>query len=104
MKRKRQEGAVIIGRRPTGSTSTRAAAITVDDPVLARRIVVSKTGSRSSVVWNPWVAKSAAMADFGDDEWTGMTCVETVNAADNAVTLAPGERHTMTATISVEQV
>jgi glucose-6-phosphate 1-epimerase len=79
------------------------ATVTVDDPVLARRIVVSKTGSRSTVLWNPWVAKSAAMPDFGDDEWAGMMCVETVNAADNAVTIAPGERHTMTAAVSVEQ-
>jgi glucose-6-phosphate 1-epimerase len=32
-----------------------------------------------------------------------MLCVETVNAAANAVTLAPGEAHTMQAMISVEQ-
>lgn len=75
--------------------------ITLTDPGFNRRINVAKTGSLASVVWNPWVAKSRAMPDFGDDEWPGMICIETVNAADNAVTLSPGERHTMTATLSV---
>jgi glucose-6-phosphate 1-epimerase len=41
------------------------------------------------------------MPDFGDDEWTGMVCVETANAGDDAVTLAPGASHAMTATIEV---
>ena len=77
------------------------AAVTLTDPGLGRRIRVEKTGSRSSVVWNPWVAKSRAMADFGDDEWPGMICIETANAADNAVTLPPHGSHTITATISV---
>ena len=77
-------------------------AVTLTDPGFGRRIRVEKTGSRSSVVWNPWVAKSKAMPDFGDDEWPGMICLETANAADNAVTVPPHASHTMTATISVE--
>ncbi len=77
-----------------------AATVTLTDPGLKRSISVSKTGSHSTVVWNPWVAKSKAMPDFGDDEWPGMICVETVNAADNRVTLAPGRAHTMSALLS----
>lgn len=76
--------------------------VTLEDPGLGRRIRVEKTGSRSSVVWNPWVAKSKAMPDFGDDEWPGMICLETANAADNAVTVPPHASHTMTSTITVE--
>jgi glucose-6-phosphate 1-epimerase len=72
------------------------ATVRVEDPGWARRIIVAKTGSRTTVVWNPWVAKAKAMPDFGDDEWPGMVCVETANAMDDAVTLAPGESHTMT--------
>jgi len=77
------------------------AAITLTDPGLGRRIRLEKTGSRSSVVWNPWVAKSRAMPDFGDDEWPRMICIETANAADNAVTVPPHGEHSMTATIDV---
>lgn len=64
-------------------------------------VTVAKKGSATTVVWNPWVAKAKAMADFGDDEWPRMLCVETANAASNAVTLAAGATHVMTATVTV---
>jgi glucose-6-phosphate 1-epimerase len=102
-KRKRQTEALITIDGETDRLYLEtAAAITLTDPGLGRRIRVEKTGSRSSVVWNPWVAKSRAMADFGDDEWPGMICIETANAADNAITLPPHASHSMTAGISVE--
>ncbi len=47
--------------RPTGSTSTRPPPVTADDPALGRRLTVEKAGSDSTVVWNPWVAKAAAL-------------------------------------------
>ncbi|GGG67570.1 D-hexose-6-phosphate mutarotase [Edaphobacter dinghuensis] len=64
-----------------------------------RRITVAKTNSNTTVVFNPW----KAMADMGEDEWHEMLCVETVNAAANTVTLAPGETHAMQAVVSVEK-
>ncbi len=76
--------------------------VTIEDPGWRRRIVVSKSGSRTTVIWNPWVAKAKAMPDFGDEEWTGMLCVETANALDDAVTLGPDASHAMTATIEVQ--
>jgi len=81
-----------------GTTGT----VTIGDPGWRRRIVVAKSGSSTTVVWNPWVAKAKAMPDFGDDEWSGMVCVETANAMDDAVTLAPGATHVMTATLEVQ--
>ena len=74
----------------------------IHDPGMKRRITIAKRGSDSTVVWNPWVQKARAMADFGDDEWPGMLCIETANVGDAAVTLRPEDRHTMTAEISVE--
>jgi D-hexose-6-phosphate mutarotase len=73
--------------------------VTVNEPD-GRTITVAKSGSLATVVWNPWIAKAKAMADFGDDEWPEMLCIETANAAGNAVTLAPGAEHVMTATVS----
>ncbi len=58
-----------------------SAAVTLDDPVLKRRITVEKSGSASTVVWNPWSRKSQKMADFGDEEYTEMLCIEAANAA-----------------------
>ncbi|MFT4176428.1 MAG: D-hexose-6-phosphate mutarotase [Luteolibacter sp.] len=74
----------------------------VIDPALGRRIVIGKSGSTTTVVWNPWIAKAAAMPDFADDEWSSMVCVETANAGENLLTLAPGETHRMTAEIFVK--
>ena len=79
-------------------------AVTVDDPLAGRRLVVSKESSATTVVCNPWVEKAKRMADFGDDEWPRMLCVETANAAENAVMLPAGGRHTLRATLQVEPV
>jgi D-hexose-6-phosphate mutarotase len=72
---------------------------TIDDRVAGRKIVVDKSGSETTVVWNPWIAKAAAMADFADDEWQRMLCVETANTGDNAMTIVPGATQVMTAVV-----
>lgn len=71
------------------------------DPGWSRRIIVSKRGSCSSIVWNPWIDKSARMPDFGNDEWPGMLCIETANVGTDAVELQPGQEHTTTAELEV---
>jgi glucose-6-phosphate 1-epimerase len=67
----------------------------IDDPSFGRQIQIDREGSRSAVVWNPWIEQSRQMGDFGDDEYLGMVCVETTNAATDAVTIAPGASHRM---------
>jgi glucose-6-phosphate 1-epimerase len=78
--------------------------VQVHDPVLDRIVTIDKTGSRSTVLWNPWEQKAARLADFCGDEWTTMVCVETANVAENAVHLEPGGSHTMTATVSTSRM
>ena len=63
------------------------------DRRLAREIRVAKSGSLSTVVWNPWIEKAARLGDMGDDGYRRMLCVETANAGDDVVTLAPRARH-----------
>jgi glucose-6-phosphate 1-epimerase len=74
--------------------------IVVDDPVLHRRITVTKANSNTTVVWNPWA--NAGLADMPADGWRHMLCIEAANAAENAITLQPREAHVMETTISVE--
>ncbi len=74
----------------------------LNDPAQSRQIIVEKSGSQSTVVWNPWIAKSKAMADFGDDEWKQMLCIETCNLGDDRITIQPGASHEMSALISIE--
>lgn len=66
-----------------------------------RQVTVSKWGSKSTVVWNPWIDKSIRMADFGDHEWPEMVCIETANTGSASVVLQPGQTHTTTAVIDV---
>ena len=73
----------------------------IEDRGWRRRIVIEKDGASSSVVWNPWVEKAAAMADLGDPAWRGMVCVETGNIADNELRLAADAEHQMSTVISV---
>ncbi|HEY0263403.1 MAG TPA: D-hexose-6-phosphate mutarotase [Granulicella sp.] len=63
-----------------------------------RKIIVEKDGSETTVVFNPW----KAMADLGEEEWPNLLCVETANANESLITLAPGAGHTMTAKVRVE--
>jgi glucose-6-phosphate 1-epimerase len=72
------------------------------DYQLNRDILLKKTGSRSTVVWNPWVTKADSMADFEQGGYRNMVCVETGNAADDAVQLVPKEPHVLGMVISVE--
>ncbi|MGZ5544456.1 MAG: D-hexose-6-phosphate mutarotase, partial [Limisphaerales bacterium] len=65
--------------------------VEIQDAKLKRRIRVAKSGSRSTVLWNPWIEKSIRMPDFGDDEFHHMVCVESCNVAENKRTLAPGD-------------
>ena len=74
-------------------------ACVIHDPALERRIVIDRRNSASTVVWNPWIAKSVRMPDFGDHEWPGMLCVETANIRENRVRLQPGQQHTLRTTI-----
>jgi glucose-6-phosphate 1-epimerase len=65
--------------------------IEIHDPTLKRIVRIEKSGSQSTVVWNPWVTKSQQIPDFGTDEFRRMLCVETGNVDRNRITLPPGE-------------
>ena len=79
-----------------------ADACVIDDPALGRRVRIAKSGSNTTVVWNPWVDKAKAMPDCADDEYRAFVCVETVNAVDDVVTLAPGGEHRLELVIALE--
>ncbi len=75
------------------------AEVIVEDPVLQRRLHVRKEGSSSTVIWNPWEEKAGAFPDMRADEYRQMLCVETVNAAEDRVLLAPGGSHRLVSEI-----
>jgi D-hexose-6-phosphate mutarotase len=79
-------------------------AVEIVDDGLGRKILIEKSNSQSTVVWNPWIAKSKRMSDFGDDQWQNMCCIETANIGQNTISLEPGQRIEISATHSVVAV
>ncbi len=71
------------------------------DNRLGRVIRIDKSGSNSTVVWNPWEEKAKSLPDFPDDGFKNMVCIEVANALDDKVTLEPGQEYTIEKNIQV---
>ncbi|KAI7861876.1 galactose mutarotase-like domain-containing protein [Spinellus fusiger] len=56
-------------------------------------INIEKINLKDTVVWNPWIEKAKNLADFGDEEYPEMICVE-VGAVADWVKLAGGQTWT----------
>ncbi|CAA0816605.1 Galactose mutarotase-like superfamily protein [Striga hermonthica] len=67
--------------------------VAVLDHERKRTYAMRKEGLPDIVVWNPWEKKSKAMADFGDEEYKQMLCVDAA-AVEKNITLRPGEEWT----------
>lgn len=63
--------------------------IEIEDSVFNRVISIEKTGSNTTVVWNP--AKD--LAEMGSGQYKNFVCVEPSNQADCFVRLKPKEKH-----------
>ncbi len=100
MQNKLQSGAVIIGDEVDRIYRDTEDECVVHDKAIDRDIHVAKSGSRSTVVWNPWISKAQRMSDFPDDGYRTMICVETTNAAEDIRTVNPGESHSIVQMIS----
>jgi glucose-6-phosphate 1-epimerase len=103
-RKKTQQGPITIVSETDRVYLDTKGAIELEDHDLRRRITVAKENSLTAVVWNPWIEKAKAISDFGDAEWTQMVCIETSNVSDFAVELAPGQQHTMRATIRLAHI
>ena len=101
---KKQDGAVqISGETDRIYIDTETECI-IEDPGFSRSMHIKKSGSKSTVVWNPWQEKARAMKDLGGEEYKNFVCVETANAAEDTVTILPGEDHKLRMNIRVESM
>ncbi|QTN33244.1 D-hexose-6-phosphate mutarotase [Akkermansiaceae bacterium] len=80
-----------------------SSSILLVDDLSGRTILIEKSGSPSTVVWNPWVEKAAAFGDLPDDGYRKFCCIEAAIANDRAVIVMPGETHVLSTRISVEE-
>ena len=75
---------------------------TIVDKVLNRKIVIEKSGSDSTTIWNPW--RESGIHDLPDEKYRKFVCIETTNALQDAVTLRPNQSHQIRQVISVKKI
>jgi len=102
-RRKKQNGRVDISQETDRVYVNTGSQMTIIDSAMKRRIVIGNQGSGSVVVWNPWSETAAKMGDLGQDGYLKMLCVETANALDNVIELAPNITHTMMTEYRIEK-
>lgn len=100
--RKQQFGPVMISAETDRIYLESIADCLIEDPGLNRFIRIGKRGSRSTVVWNPWSEKAAQLGDFGEEGYLDVVCVESANAAEDVVTIEPGDEHRLWVRYTVE--
>lgn len=64
------------------------------------RILLESKGSDSTIVWNPWVEKSADLDQFLPNDYQKMLCIETANADKDYVALQPKQTHQLAMKVS----
>ncbi|KAI9174696.1 hypothetical protein LWI28_021375 [Acer negundo] len=74
--------------------------IAIFDHERKRTLMIRKEGLPDVVVWNPWEKKSKSLADFGDEDYKQMLCVDGA-AIEKPITLKPGEEWTGRLELSV---
>ena len=97
-----QKGALWFKGEVDSTYDSSSGVLLVDD-LSGRTILIEKSGSPSTVVWNPWVEKSATMTDLPDEGYLKFCCVEAAIANDKAVIVMPGESCVLSTRISIEE-
>ncbi len=73
------------------------------DATLGRDIVISKTNSTATVVWNPGSEKEKGFADMNGGDYRKMLCVESGTAGGDVVSVAAGASHTLSVDYAVRR-
>lgn len=99
---RKQKGDVTFGGEVDRIYESSSSILLVDD-LSGRTILIEKSGSPSTVIWNPWVEKAAALGDLPDDDYRCFCCIEAAIANDRAEIVMPGGSHVLMTRISVEE-
>ena len=71
--------------------------VEIVDTIFNRRICIEKTGSKSTIVWNP----NKDLAEMKQGQYKNFVCVEPANQGECFVKLAPKEKHILSMVIKV---
>ena len=96
-KQKTQTGAVTFSEECDRIYLNVPSELVIDDAALQRKIKITTSNSNTAIVWNPGATISAKMADLGDLDYKNFVCVETANAANEVIEVAPDSEYKMVA-------
>lgn len=96
-----QAGDIVFNAATDSAYLNTVTSLDLIDSGFHRILRTEKQNSATTIVWNPWQQGAASLSDLGSDEWQSMTCVEASNILGASVSLAPGQQHTLGATLSV---
>ena len=99
-----QQGDLVFGGKTDRIYWDLPSRLSLRDPGLKRQILLETRGSRSAILWNPWIAKAQRLSQFADDAWQRMLCIETANVMDDVIQLEPSASHTLSVSISAESI
>lgn len=74
--------------------------IEIVDPILNRVISLKKSGSKTTVVWNP----NKDLAEMSEGQYRNFVCVEPANQGDSFVCLNSGEKHKIAMEVQVRKL
>ena len=97
MQKKVQSGDVVFNQEVDRVYQEVDGVITLKDGT--KTLHVKNQGSKSVVVWNPWIEKTKRMSGMEDDAYKSMACIESANAFDDARVIKPNESHTLKAEV-----
>ena len=86
-----QDGDVTVDQEVDRIYTDAPSRITLHDDKNKRQIGIQSSGSKTTVVWNPWSEIAAKMGDLKDDDYRRFICIETANAASDIIKILPNE-------------
>ncbi|MEP5569437.1 MAG: D-hexose-6-phosphate mutarotase [Halioglobus sp.] len=94
----------IIIDRPIDRIFQSTQACSIEDRASGRIILLEKTGSQNTVVWNPGADGAMQISDLSNDEYRQFVCVEQANTHPTPITLEPGASHTTEVSIALKDI
>ena len=74
--------------------------VEIEDAVLRRKIIMEKSGSNSTVVWNP----NKDLAEMSEGQYKNFVCVEAANQGDCFAIVGPKKTHMMSMKVCVKKI
>ncbi len=102
-KEKMQTGAIAVTEEVDRVYMGVKSELVIEDGARNRRIRIASTGSKTAIVWNPWIEISKKMADLEAQDYQRFICVETANAVDDVAEVAAGSDFSLQAVYSIER-